>query len=1340
MITDKGFSTKVTDEDIAKGIKDEFGAVYSSDGKRLLKCVNTASYCIKPGTQVICDDAFVSCGLANIIIPDTITHIGSYAFYKCSGLTSIIIPKSVSYIGERAFSNCRNLRSIILPDSLTQIGNSAFSYCETLTEITIPDSVTHIGDEVFTDCYCLANITIPNSITHIGNKAFLSCNNLTSITIPDSVTYIGDKAFFYCVALTEITIPDSVTHIGKHAFEGCRGMTVIRVSGNNPIFDSRENCNAIIETASNTLLVGCKNTIIPDSISRIGDYAFYSCEALTEIAIPDSVKQIGDFAFYGCKDLNSITIPRFATHIGSHAFSGCKALAEISLPDSISHIGDNAFYPCNAISVIHMPARCYDRYKLLLPGFESIFQVCEQKESAVTRVSTKVTVEDKANGVIDEFGALYSPDGKRLLKGVNTASYCIKPGTQVICDKAFMNCTGLVSVTIPNSVTHFGDEVFFSCSSLTRIIIPDSVIYIGVGAFSFCDALTRISIPDSVALIGDSIFSHCEALTSVNISNSVTYIGDRAFSECESLTSITIPDTVTHIGDQAFSSCSSLASITLPNSITHIGKGVFSYCSDLANITIPNTVTQIDDHAFSECENLASITIPDSVVQIGKEAFCDCSGLESITLPDTVTHIGELAFNRCSGLTRIQVSNNNKMYDSRGNCNAIIQSATNTLIIGCQNTIIPDSVSRIGYGAFSFCRGLTEITIPDSVTHIETFAFSNCNALTKVTIPNSVTHIENAAFACCDALVEIRIPAGSTNKFKLLLPDLEDKFVENSLPNNSYNSGHTAVNEVSTDKNDKVYSREQLESLKKVTKDDAANAWKDEFGVFYSADKTRLLRAPKNISEYSIPEGTRIICDWAFGECESLRTVELCKSLIAIGFRAFHECTSLKTIVVPGSIKEIDTAAFFSCDSLQTATILEGVEIIGEEAFNCCSALNSIDLPNSLTTIGDWAFAGCGSLKSFSIPSSVTHIGREVFELCDCKIINKSEYFRTNGFDLYSVKNKTLIYCSPSIVKYNIPDSVSIIGHYAFFDCAKLKSIVIPDTVTRIEDGAFCGCSFLSRIILSKSLTDIGDNAFSSCKCLKSIILPESIVNIGKKPFESCDSLTVIYVPKGTLARFEELLSDNKGIIKETENQDGLNNDNQARIANEYHILEIYPSEDGRYGDIIVIEANPVEERPGGKAIVQHHYNGTEIFFFPHDSFLIQPILRIAQSRGLWSPNPDDYEEEIVTRESTNRDVLIHRHVSFWDEDFDRSMNRGKRTISIPNSQLKVQQLTQQYINGGWNSLYTLREYIESLAEGEDVENFCGWLFDNPSLNGKYFWELDDEYVNAYIDFLNQFI
>ena len=171
-----------------------------------------------------------------------------------------------------------------------------------------------------------------------------------------------------------------------------------------------------------------------------------------------------------------------------------------------------------------------------------------------------------------------------------------------------------------------------------------------------------------------------------------------------------------------------------------------------------------------------------------------------------------------------------------------------------------------------------------------------------------------------------------------------------------------------------------------------------------------------------------------------------------------------------------------------------------------------------------------------------------------------------------------------------------------------------------------------------------------------------------------------------------------------------------------------------------MIEANPVEERPGGKAIVQHHYNGTEIFFFPHDSLLIQPILRIAQSRGLWSPNPDDYEDEIVTRESTNRDVLIHRHVSFWDEDFDRSMNRGKRTISIPNSQLKVQQLTQQYINGGWNSLYTLREYIESLAEGEDVENFCGWLFDNPSLNGKFFWELDDEYVKAYVDFLNQFI
>ena len=261
-------------------------------------------------------------------------------------------------------------------------------------------------------------------------------------------------------------------------------------------------------------------------------------------------------------------------------------------------------------------------------------------------------------------------------------------------------------------------------------------------------------------------------------------------------------------------------------------------------------------------------------------------------------------------------------------------------------------------------------------------------------------------------------------------------------------------------------SKHEITSLTKVTKNDAANAWADEFGVIYSADKKRLLCVPVDIREYSVPEGTEVICDWAFNECELLQSIELCNSLVEIGFHTFHNCSSLRTIVIPSNVAKIGTGAFFDCDSLQTVSISEGVKIIGEEAFGCCSSLKSIDLPNSLTTIGDYAFDGCSSLKSIIIPSSVTNIGRAPFSFCHCEITSKSEYFRSNGFDLYSIKDKTLLYCWPTVESYNISDSISIIGEGAFSLCKKLKSIVIPDSVTVIEKGAFDCCDALSEFFI----------------------------------------------------------------------------------------------------------------------------------------------------------------------------------------------------------------------------------------------------------------------------------
>ena len=331
----------------------------------------------------------------------------------------------------------------------------------------------------------------------------------------------------------------------------------------------------------------------------------------------------------------------------------------------------------------------------------------------------------------------------------------IRNGVTSIGDGAFKGCTGLTSITIPDSVTSIGDSAFFDCTGLTSITIPDSVTSIGSHAFHGCTGLTSITIPDSVTWIYGGTFYGCTGLTSVTIPNSVTWIDNFTFYGCTGLTSVTIPDSVTSIGNGAFDSCTRLTSITIPDSVTSIGDSAFHGCTGLTSITIPDSVTWIGDSAFHGCAGLTSVTIPDSVTIIGRHAFEGCTGLTSITIPDSVTRIGESAFDGCTGLASITVSGGNKTFDSRNNCNGIIETATNTLISGCKNTDIPDSVTRIGDRAFWGCTGLTSVTIPDSVTSIGDSAFRNCTGLTSITIPDSVTSIGDGAFAYCTGLTSV---------------------------------------------------------------------------------------------------------------------------------------------------------------------------------------------------------------------------------------------------------------------------------------------------------------------------------------------------------------------------------------------------------------------------------------------------------------------------------------------------------------------------------------------------------------------------------------------------------
>ena len=536
-------------------------------------------------------------------------------------------------------------------------------------------TVKKIAKSAFQGKTSLKAVTIPDTVTKIGFSAFSGCTNLSDVSLSKNLESIGCRAFASCSSLIEIEIPKSLRSASVSYYNGVSNI----VGG--PFYNSGLT-SVTFETGTDKVVGNLfhyaeklENVALLDTMTTIGDSAFYGCKSLREIRLPNKLTAIEEEAFEDCTALKSIDIPDTVTRIGFSAFSGCTNLSDVSLSKNLESIGCRAFASCSSLIEIEIP-------KSLRSASVSYY-----------------------NGVSNIVGGPFYNSG--------LTSVTFETGTDKVVGNLFHYAEKLENVALLDTMTTIGDNAFYECKSLREIKLLNKLTAIGAEAFEDCTALESIDIPDTVTAIGTRAFDGCNSLAAVKLSEKLKTIPSYAFNGCSSLTAIKLPENLNSIEANAFQG-SGLQAVTIPASCAAVGSYAFAGCKGLATVTLQQGVKTIGSYCFNGCTALENVAIADTVEAIGAYAFYNCDMLSKVVIPNSVTSLGNYIF-----------ANNEKLAEVKlGTGLTAIPQYAFYECPALKSISIPYRITTIGTKAFANCTGLAEITIPQSVTSISSDAFS----------------------------------------------------------------------------------------------------------------------------------------------------------------------------------------------------------------------------------------------------------------------------------------------------------------------------------------------------------------------------------------------------------------------------------------------------------------------------------------------------------------------------------------------------------------------------------------------------------------------------------------